>query len=135
MTQYVGDHHLVLNGTVGFQQKAVGWVGVDYDFIDLREAEVVHRLHSMVSLAKRPVGIAPRQRIRSHLIHHRRGYNLKIRWIRIQAKTASHFPDLLDCVLQLFDFFVLHRSGTLVFGLWFLGLWSGVLLSSQTDLR
>ena len=46
---------------VGFEQKAVGRIGVDDDFVDPRQAEVVHRLHPVVGLAKRPVRVAPRQ--------------------------------------------------------------------------
>src|SRR5882724_3113164 len=102
MAQHMSYHHLVLHRTVGFQQKTIGGVGVNY--------EVVHGLYPMIGLAEGPVWIAARQGIRADFIHHRCGNNLEIGGKRIEPEFASNIPDLLERFLQRSYFAIFHNS-------------------------
>ena len=60
MPEHVGNHHFVLDGTIRFEQKAVGRISVDDNFVNLRQTEVVHRLHSLIGFTESPVRVATR---------------------------------------------------------------------------
>ena len=72
VAEHVSNDHLVLYGTVCFEQEAVRGVCVDYYFVDSGKAKVVHRLHPMIGFSKRPVRVPARQCIRADLVHHGR---------------------------------------------------------------
>src|SRR5262249_2357223 len=107
----VRNDQLVLSRRVRLQQKRVRRVGVDNDFVDLGEAEVVHHLHPMIRLAKGPVGIAARQCVRSDFVHHRCRNDLEIDRERIESKLdRCNLPGLFDRLLEFLYFLVSHRT-------------------------
>src|SRR6266487_2534603 len=108
MTEHMGDDHLVLNGAVRLEQKTVGRICVDHDLINLGKAEIIHRLHAVISLAKAPVGITAGKGVGAHLIHHGCGNDLEASGIRIESELTSNIPDLLERFLKSLDFSVFH---------------------------
>jgi hypothetical protein len=106
----VRHDELVLDGAVGLQEEAVRRVGVDDDLVNLREPEVVHRLHPVVSLAERPVRVAARQRVGADLVHDGRGHYLEAGRERVEAEFARDLPDLFERLFQVFDFAVFHAA-------------------------
>jgi hypothetical protein len=110
VAEHVRHDQLILDGAVGLQQEAVGRVGVDDDLVNLREAEVVHRLHAVVGLAERPVRVAAGQRVGADLVHHGGGHDLEARREGVEAEAARHLPDLFERLFEVFDLSVFHTG-------------------------
>src|SRR6266404_1457908 len=136
VTQHVGDHHLVLSWRVGLQQKRVRGVRIDDDFVYFRQAEVVHHLHAMVRLAKRPMRVAAWQSIGADFVHDRSGNDLETHRKRIEPKSGSgNFPDLLDRFFEFLYFPVNHIIFYFLFSIFYFLFETANTCQSKTTIK
>jgi len=106
------DDQFVLDERVAVQQKRVARIGVDHQFVNFAQAEIVLHFHAVKRFAEAPVMEAGRHAVRPERVNDVGGANLVAHRIKIKPEPAGDFRNFLDRALQLPDFILLHPHPT-----------------------
>lgn len=112
MSQHMGHNQFILDEAVPFQQEGVTRIGIDHQFVDSAEIQIILQFHFVEGLTKTPVGKSCRHSVRPEGVDHVRRANLISHRIKIKSESLCDLRDLSDRPFQFFHF--IHRSPSLL---------------------